>query len=268
MSDYVYYNANPNGTDTSDCVIRAISLAFHVSYSYVHRKLLNLQRKSKQFTYKNYHVYEILINELGGDTKEVVDSSINMSLDNFCDYHNSGTYLVRTCGKNITRGAKHLVCVINGVVYDSWDSRDRQVLSYYCISSKTHVKDQSKSMLLDAKPLIKSDIQSMFYRISSKLRLKHGIDTTPIKITIIENSDYSVSAYVTFYACDVTYLLQKAVSFSVLYVIPPYSTWEDLDNIIKYTTQNSFYNKLYYGIQKFQKSAEQTELLYSTKEIH
>lgn len=42
-----------------------------------------------------------------------------MTVDEFANSHNQGTYLIRMSG--------HLSCIIGGIVYDIWDCRDEFV---------------------------------------------------------------------------------------------------------------------------------------------
>lgn len=135
-ADLVRYNANNRGTRTGDCTARAISLAFNMDYSKA-RKALNDSAKENwrlNWDYNSTSNVRRVIELLGGgkDTKEPDKITLNA----WADEHPSGTYILH-CNKNgIERGpGGHLVCIIDGKIYDSWDSRDCYVLSYHVISN-------------------------------------------------------------------------------------------------------------------------------------
>ena len=134
----VKYNANTRGTSTGDCTARSISLAFNIDYSKV-RKMMNAS--AKKLRYRSYNAdgnVNTVIADLGGGYRKRPDKKI--SVNEFADTNPQGTYLIG-CSKLTEDRATHLVCVIDGVVYDSWDSRVYFVDEYWVIEKGTKGSD-------------------------------------------------------------------------------------------------------------------------------
>lgn len=113
MAKFVYYNDNPDGTKTDDCVTRAISLASGMPYPIVRKKLMYT---SKLFDCPRLIVpcYQHLIEDvLGGIPVYCRD----MTIEEFADENPIGVYIVRING--------HVSTVINDTIYDIWDCRDQ-----------------------------------------------------------------------------------------------------------------------------------------------
>lgn len=138
-SELVRYNANNRGTNTGDCTARAISLAFNIPYSKA-RKALNQGAKDnwkKNWHYNtHYNVINVIRDLGGGEIHEIFkNSDTPISVNDWADTHSTGTYII-WCSKNgKDKRNLHLVAIINGTVYDSWDSRSYYVLGYWEINS-------------------------------------------------------------------------------------------------------------------------------------
>lgn len=140
-SELVKYNANTRGTNTTDCTARAISLAFNMDYSKA-RKALNDSAKANWRAHWDYNSEENVnkvIRELGGIAYKQHDL---ISVGDWVDAHPSGTYII-DCNKNGKQNGPggHLVCAIDGTLYDTWDSRQYFVLGYWSVRSGTTSAD-------------------------------------------------------------------------------------------------------------------------------
>ena len=150
-SDLVRYNANTRGTRTGDCTARAISLAFGIDYHRARKalndsaKAHNLANKRPFWEYNSHPNCIEVIKQLGGGDEIKSDEKITVGA--WADKHNSGTYLIH-CNKNGQPHGPggHLVCIIDGKIYDSWDSRTYYVLSYHAIKSGISSKDLSTDL--------------------------------------------------------------------------------------------------------------------------
>lgn len=121
---FKFYNANPKGKFTGDCVIRAICTALDKRYEEVYRELLELCLKNGYSiaSKENYAKYL----ELQGWTKMKQPRKSNNTKytgEEFCKIYN-GTYIA-----NI--GGNHVVCIKNGKVHDIWDSTDGCIGNYW-----------------------------------------------------------------------------------------------------------------------------------------
>ena len=120
--DFVDYNANPQGRNEGDCTIRALSLAYNLSYANVKSELISLgnKNKSKFNTFPTINAFmekhrfkKYLNNE---------DGSINVStVENFAKKYHHGNYVVRCSdrSKQDMSHSFHLVAVIDGKIYDT-----------------------------------------------------------------------------------------------------------------------------------------------------
>jgi len=117
---YVAYNPNPNFLDTGDCVIRAISKLMGYDWDRAFIELSIQAYLLKRPLEDNVTWGEYLRNN--GYKKEILpDCPGCFSVRDFCAQYNVGSYAVAT--------GSHVVAVIDGDYYDSWDSGD-EILVY------------------------------------------------------------------------------------------------------------------------------------------
>ena len=116
---FKFYNANAINRYTDDCVIRAISCATNKSWDYVYDYLSDIAQyegtllDQRNFV-RNYldRTYERLYG-LQGTVGEIAGMFPN------------NTLLITMNG--------HIVCSKNGVIYDTFDCRDREVESVWLV---------------------------------------------------------------------------------------------------------------------------------------
>lgn len=134
---YVYYNDNPGNLNVGDCVIRAISLALSYNWFMVHDELSFLSRKMLDMPSSN-RVWKTYLKNKGYVENMVETRCPNcLTLRSFCESHPLGRYIVSTCeyakANSIIVTGTHLVTVIDGDYFDTWDSGDDIPLSFfYC----------------------------------------------------------------------------------------------------------------------------------------
>jgi len=110
---YRYYNANPLKRYTPDCVIRAISCATNKPWDYVYDYLSDIAQ------------YEGTL----FDKREFVRDYLDRTYKRLDGLHGSVGYISSLFPNNILLITMngHIVCSKNGVIYDTFDCRDRQV---------------------------------------------------------------------------------------------------------------------------------------------
>ena len=128
---YFDYNANPRGTTTGDCQTRAIATAFGWTWQEA-RKLL---RKFGNDWYNHaVNVERVLEHELKCQVIPVdTMGKPYITVGDFCDNQGAdGTYLI-LCSKPTEDSGygTHLVCTINGTIYDTWNSSWYKVVRIY-----------------------------------------------------------------------------------------------------------------------------------------
>ena len=111
-----YYNPNPLKKETSDCVVRAITLLTEKSWDVVYSELYEIGYKLKVMPNSDEAWKEYLI--INGYTYyplKATKGQKRMTVDKFTrtESYNKGRYLLRV--------ANHLVTCVNGYSYDIWD---------------------------------------------------------------------------------------------------------------------------------------------------
>lgn len=109
---YKFLNLNPLGEIEEDCVTRAISLGINEEYWKVREKL---ELIAKLFECEELCVccYHHLLDDVYKLHK--ISNCDGMTIEEFAWYHPIGTYILRVDG--------HLTCLIDNVLYDTWDCR-------------------------------------------------------------------------------------------------------------------------------------------------
>lgn len=134
---YIHYNINPFGNNTGDCVIRAISLALGYNWFMVHDELSFLSRKMGDMPSSN-RVWKTYLNRLGL-IEEMVETKCPrcLTVEDFCRSHPYGRFILSTCeyskANDILPSGTHVIAVINGDYYDTWDSGLDIPLSYFVV---------------------------------------------------------------------------------------------------------------------------------------
>lgn len=136
LCDWKYYNANSRGRYTGDCVIRAISLAYGLDYDEVHGDLLKLAKTTGIGSYANMGVFSKYLSKLGAygpyTAEKAFQTDKNYTVKDAANEFDEGTYIFG-CGESPEK-ATHLVCVIDGHIYDNWDSSEYYVVYCYIVS--------------------------------------------------------------------------------------------------------------------------------------
>lgn len=112
-----YLNNNPKARDVNDCVIRSISCAENRSWGDVYDELSKLAGEQGIILDDVRFVEPYLDGKYERECFE--KNGRTMTVGNFIDQHPQGTYLITMRG--------HITCVKNGILYDTWDCRDRLI---------------------------------------------------------------------------------------------------------------------------------------------
>ena len=108
---FITCNANPAGNSTGDCVIRAISIITGKSWREVYHDLYEYGMTYYEMIDTNalWHNY---LYDLGFDIFAIPKPT--MTVREFCKWFPKGMYILGT--------GKHVIPVIDGDYYDTWDS--------------------------------------------------------------------------------------------------------------------------------------------------
>lgn len=131
-------NVNSKGNSTGDCVIRGLCVAYGMDYDEVHSELNAIKRKKfgtkDGWAYNMEPVYEEFIRQHGCKmSRYAKDMNLGWTttVEEFCKLNPTGTYLLLVMDNR--KNANHILAVIDGDVYDSWNSLGRFVYKVYLI---------------------------------------------------------------------------------------------------------------------------------------
>lgn len=117
------YNENPRGKNVGDCTVRAISKATGKGWEDTYlalcmQGLIDCDMPSANAVWGNY------LRKQGFRRHIVPDTCPECySVADFAREHPRGTFILALSG--------HVVCVQDGVIYDSWNSGNETVLYYW-----------------------------------------------------------------------------------------------------------------------------------------
>lgn len=122
MGEFVSYNPNPVGLKVGDCVVRALSKALGQDWEQTYIDLcvegcLRCDMPSANAVWGAYLRRK-------GFEREIIPNTCPdcYTVENFCADHPNGTYILALDG--------HVVSVVDGQYYDTWQS-GREVPIYY-----------------------------------------------------------------------------------------------------------------------------------------
>ena len=120
---YRYSNPNPHGALIGDCVVRAISIATNRTWDETYNLLTEYGFRLKNLPNANEVWSEVLKND--GYTRHVIPDTCPTcyTVRAFCRDHPKGTFILAT--------GSHVVAVIDGDYYDTWDSGDEIPIMYW-----------------------------------------------------------------------------------------------------------------------------------------
>jgi hypothetical protein len=120
---YKYYNPNPSGRRVGDCVIRAISLVTDKSWDDTYMGIAMEGYSTKDMPSSNA-VWGNYMKGQGFVRRVLPDSCpACYTVKDFCGERPNGVYLLAT--------GSHVVAVVSGDYYDTWDSGDEIVVCYF-----------------------------------------------------------------------------------------------------------------------------------------
>lgn len=120
---YIYVNPNPRGALIGDCAVRAIAVALGITWDDSYRLLADYGFMLKNLPNAD-SVWGAVLMDNGYSRKAIPDTCpACYTIRDFCHDHPQGTFVVGT--------GSHVVAVIDGNYYDSWDSGDEVPIMYW-----------------------------------------------------------------------------------------------------------------------------------------
>lgn len=120
---YRYYNPNPDKKNVGDCTVRAICGATGKTWDEIHTCLCVLSNEMRDMPDSN-RVWGEYLSRIGWRRKFLRDDCPTCyTVGDFCREYPRGTYILGLEG--------HVVCVRDGMLLDTWDSRGKAPLYYW-----------------------------------------------------------------------------------------------------------------------------------------
>lgn len=120
---YRYYNNNPLGKSVGDCVIRAVSAATGKSWDEAFMELSSQAFRMADITASDA-VWNAYLRTIGFERETIPNTCPDCyTIGDFADDHPEGRYILGT--------GTHAVAVIDGCIYDSWDSSNEIPIYYF-----------------------------------------------------------------------------------------------------------------------------------------
>lgn len=113
------YNPNPTGRHVGDCTVRAISKAMGQAWDKTYWGLCIEGGIAKDMPSSNA-VWGAYLKRYGYHRHLAPD---DITVGEFAEKYDQGTYILALSG--------HVVCVVDGILYDTWDSSNEIVLYYW-----------------------------------------------------------------------------------------------------------------------------------------
>ena len=118
------FNANPKNRKTSDCVVRALTVATGISYKEVYTELFNISLES------GYMLNEKRVEDKFMERHGFVKYKQPRKNDN-TKYTINEIRLLSNAPVIVIRCAGHLTVVKNGVLIDTWNCGYKSISNYY-----------------------------------------------------------------------------------------------------------------------------------------
>lgn len=121
---FKYTNPNPDKNLVGDCVIRAISIANEQDWERTYVELA-LQGFMMHDMPSSNHVWGTYLHAKGFNRYIIPNTCPNCyTVSEFCKDNPDGEYILAT--------GSHVIAVISGDYYDTWDSGDETPIYYWC----------------------------------------------------------------------------------------------------------------------------------------
>ena len=120
---YIYYNPNPAGKIVGDCVVRALCKILDKDWETIYAGIVLEGFRLFDMPSSNY-VWGSFLRSNGFVRLDLPETCPDCyTLQNFCDDYPNGSYIVAT--------GTHVCAVVDGDVYDSWDSSNETVVYFW-----------------------------------------------------------------------------------------------------------------------------------------
>lgn len=134
---WVYINMNKRDKRVGDCVARSLSLAYNMDYDDTKKELLALKKELNYGTWKYSPVWKTFMQNHEGDGRQdqLNPPTSDTTVAELADKNSNGTLVVLCKDPDPKSGKTHLVTIIDGNIYDTWNSSDWIVKNYWKVTT-------------------------------------------------------------------------------------------------------------------------------------
>lgn len=123
MAEWRHYNENPTGRSVGDCAVRAVSVALDINWGTAY-SLIAVNGYQMGDMPSSNSVWGAVLRQHGFSRHAIPNTCPDCyTVGDFADEHPHGVFVVGT--------GNHVVTVKDGIVYDSWDSRNEIPVYYW-----------------------------------------------------------------------------------------------------------------------------------------
>ena len=193
-SALVKYNANSRNNSVGDCVKRSLSVAYSMDYDAVSTELNRIKRNLGCDEFNEPRVFNLFM-KLRGDAFNSVHPNNYVTVEEFGETHPNGVYLL-LAGKNPNnRDTTHMIAVVNGDIYDSWNSLEYYVKNYATVST-----GRSEVYEADWKAVAADVANSVYTYVMNTLKPKQ-LDCMDVECESIARYGGNVHTYKIYMTC-------------------------------------------------------------------
>ena len=135
ITRFNFYNAHPEGKRVKDCVKRAITLVAEMDYHQVQLELNRYKKITKAKVFndrKNCDAYCENVLKMEKISFPAEKGKPRMNGYNFAKSYPKGRYILNMAG--------HWSACVDGVIYDTWDCRDKCVYTAYKMRTQDEIE--------------------------------------------------------------------------------------------------------------------------------
>ena len=182
MTNYKFYNAHPEGKRVKDCVKRAITLVAQMDYHQVQLELNRYKKVTGAKVFndrKNCNAYCENVLHMSKLSFPATKGQFRMNGAEFTRAYPKGRYILNMAG--------HWTACVDGVIYDTWDCREKCVYTAYKMNSQEDIaKIEKEQAELKAREEQQRKAKEQLKLKTKKIKEKYAKKIKPLEKRIKE----------------------------------------------------------------------------------
>ena len=174
---YKFCNVHPKGLLVPDCVKRAITKTADMDYHEVQLQLNRHKKLTGAKTFNEDKNWKSFVENVLNGTKlnfPAVKGIPRMNGTRFCKAYPKGRYILNMAG--------HWTACVDGIIYDTWDCRDKCVYTAYKMRTQEEIDELNKALELDKELKEKAKRDKEIYKANvKKIKDKYAKKIKPLQ---------------------------------------------------------------------------------------